>query len=240
MSWIQKLIKECGGKPSEGKKDKNFYPTLKLFVTVGPPGIGKTTWVENNLKNRNPYIVSRDDIIEEVAIKVGWDVEDIFVVPDKNSKVGSVHEKYGTVIPAPPWIPWHKHVFTNVQSSNEEIHSLFKKKSRDAVRYERDIVFDMTNMHASARSKCLLAVKGFEKRYEKILIVFKFDDIEDTILKISKSRKKNIPESTIKKMMRRYEKPSLDEGFDKIVEVDNRDKLSKIVDSLSRDHEVDT
>lgn len=43
----------------------------KIYVLVGPPSVGKSTWIKNTFKSE-PYIISRDNIVDQVADELGW------------------------------------------------------------------------------------------------------------------------------------------------------------------------
>lgn len=44
-------------------------PVNNLYILVGPPGIGKSTWISNNFNPKNVYIISYDSAKEEVLKK---------------------------------------------------------------------------------------------------------------------------------------------------------------------------
>ena len=47
----------------EGILMREFDETRKnIFVLVGPPSVGKSTWIRNHFGDDNPYIINRDDI----------------------------------------------------------------------------------------------------------------------------------------------------------------------------------
>lgn len=75
----------------------------KIFVLVGPPSVGKSTWVANMFREP-PYIIDRDSIVEQVAESRGWTYDDMFVTPPVDAKIGEFDEKYGYVREAPPWM----------------------------------------------------------------------------------------------------------------------------------------
>ena len=39
----------------------------KIYVLVGPPSVGKSTWIKNTFTDTKPYIINRDDLAEQVA-----------------------------------------------------------------------------------------------------------------------------------------------------------------------------
>ena len=38
----------------------------RIFVLVGPPSVGKSTWIKNTFRDTIPYVINRDDIVEQV------------------------------------------------------------------------------------------------------------------------------------------------------------------------------
>ena len=65
----------------------------KIYVLVGPPSVGKSTWVKDNAPDS--YIISRDDIVEKVAGEYGWTYDDMFFSPSQEEKIGDESKKYG-------------------------------------------------------------------------------------------------------------------------------------------------
>ena len=48
-----------------------------IWVLVGPPSVGKSTWINKTFGESKPYIINRDDIAEKVAEEYGWTYDDI-------------------------------------------------------------------------------------------------------------------------------------------------------------------
>ena len=76
-----------------------------IWVLVGPPSVGKSTWIKNNFE-QPPYVISRDDLVEVIASKLGWTYDDMFTAPPRDYKLGDSDEEWGTVIKSPPWMGW--------------------------------------------------------------------------------------------------------------------------------------
>ena len=78
----------------------------KIYVLVGPPSVGKSTWIKS-LDDSNIVVINRDEIVEEVAEKNGLTYDEMFLNPSpETSEIGDVDPKYGEVIEAPPHMPW--------------------------------------------------------------------------------------------------------------------------------------
>ncbi len=213
---------------------------LNLFVLVGPPSVGKSSWINDTFIDKEPYIINRDDVVENVASSYGWTYDDMFVSPPPDAEEGSTDEKYGTVVKSPPWMTWQPLSFDKVIGANNEIQKLFGEKVSGAVPSGKDIVVDMTNMNAGARKRALESVKATEGAYKKIAVVFEFEGAEDFIKRVAASRaeaakrmgkSKTIPDDAFNRMFGAFEKVDPAEGFDEIVSVDNRELLQKLANS---------
>ena len=73
--------------------------------------------------------------------------------------------------------------------------------------------------------------------FEKIAVVFEFQGIEDSILKVAekraekeklKGKSKTIPASVLQNMFKRFSRPTKNEGYDEIISVDKRALLRKL------------
>lgn len=206
----------------------------KIFVLVGPPSVGKSTWVANMFREP-PYIIDRDSIVEQVAESRGWTYDDMFVTPPVDVKIGEFDEKYGYVREAPPWMGWTKTAFSKVVQANGEVQAKFSQKVDAAVGSDKDIVVDMTNMTPAARKQALKTVKGHD--YEKIAVVFEFEGAEEFIKKVAQKRaeaakrmgkSKTISPAVYDRMFGSFSRPTPAEGFDQIISIDNRELLKQL------------
>ena len=236
-------------------KEQEEQGAKKIFVLVGPPSVGKSTWIKNTFGDIDPYIINRDVIAEKIAEGYGWTYDDMFVnpsviPPDGEKEVehedGTIekkphHSKYGLVDPAPSYMTWPgapKQVYSKVMEANGKVHSDHMANFNAAKDSGQDIVVDMTNMDAAARGRALNAIKGREGEYEKIAVDFKYPSPEIVAAVAEKrnqeakkhGKSKTIDLKLIKGMISRYEPPSMEEGFDEIVSVDNTEMLKKIAE----------
>jgi len=211
----------------------------RIFVLVGPPSVGKSTWIKNTFGDTNPYVINRDDIVEKVAASYNWTYNDMFVTPPEDAVIGESDPKYGEVITPPSWMTWAKSIFSLVIEANGKVQEAFNQRVSGAAPSGQDVVVDMTNMNAAARARAMAAIEGRQDDYEKIAVDFKFEGAEDVIMRVAQKRaeaaarmgkSKTIPPAAMQRMMGAYEAPSLDEGFDSIVEVDNREILRDLAD----------
>jgi|APGre2960657373_1045057.scaffolds.fasta_scaffold00201_34 predicted kinase len=222
--WMESLMNQMGIKIEK----------KKLFVLVGPPAVGKSTWIKNTFKNK-PYIINRDEIVDRVASSIGMTYDDMFVSPKPEEELGTENKKYGTVVKSPDFMKWQPLSYSDVLEANKKINKLLKDSMSNATKADSDIVVDMTNMTVDARKQALNIISGSD--YKKIAVVFNFQGAEDIIKIISKKRSeeikanngsKTIPDHVLDRMMHSFQIVSLEEGFDEVVNVDNIDMLAKL------------
>jgi predicted kinase len=155
----------------------------KIYVLIGPPNCGKTTWTRQFLsKEKESYdIISSDDIIEDLCKSEG------------------INYSQG----------WAKYI--------GRATSMMKQNFADAVKNNRNIIYDQTNMGSKKRKSIL---QGLDN-YEKIAVVFDCDT--KTLFERNRKRAeqtgKFIPEDVIINMLKAYISPTKEEGFTKIIKV---------------------
>jgi hypothetical protein len=237
-SYLKKLIRESLNAIFEADSDGE---KRKMIVLVGPPSVGKSTWIKSNFPNA--YIINRDDIVEKVAASYGWSYDDIYVTPPSDAEIGDVDEKFGNVIPAPEWMTWTKTVFDKVKEANEKIKPLMNYRMSGAHDSDQDVVVDLTHMTKSERDMTMQDLESGGDEYYKVAVDFKFKGAEDVIKRVSEKRAeaakrmgkpKTIPSASFDRMFSSYEEPTKDEGFDEIISVDNIENLKR---ALSDDGE---
>jgi hypothetical protein len=214
----------------------------KIFVLVGPPSVGKSTWIKNTFTNINPYIINRDDLVEQVAEEYGWTYDDLFITPPQDSKLGDVSEKYGQIIKSPDYMTWAPLSYDKVLEANGKVATLFNKRVADAKGGD-NIVVDMTNMNAGSRKSALKPIEGLEDEYTKIAVVFNFKGAEDIIKKVAMKRaeeakamgkSKTIPAAAFDRMFSSFQEVSPEEGFDEVINIDNTSKLKELIGESMR------
>jgi hypothetical protein len=219
---------------------ENAEGKRKIFVLVGPPSVGKSTWIKNTFHDE-PYIINRDGIVDRVAGSLQMTYDDMFMFPASNSQVGDIHPKYGQVFPSPAFMTWQPLSYDKIVQANNQINATLRQRISRAVESGQDIVVDMTNMNAKARKSALEAVKGHEEVFHKVAVIFPFQGSEDVIKKVAAKRakevrdaggSKTIPDSAFDRMFSSFEEVSPSEGFDDIVMYDNRELLSNLAQGL--------
>jgi ferritin len=210
-----------------------------LYILVGPPSVGKSTWIKNNFPDA--FVISRDDIVNEVASELGLTYDDLFDSPDQSLEIGHTDSKFGTVIERPPYLPKFlpEKVWDKITTANGDIHKRFLQRIQDAKTSGNDVIVDMTNMNARSRENML---KTFND-YHKTAVDFNFQGkgVLDAIKEISRRRaeeikekggSKTIPDHVFDSMVSRYEEPSISEGFDEVIKVDDRERILSIVPKI--------
>ncbi len=211
----------------------------KIYVLVGPPSVGKSTWVKQTFKDVEPYIINRDDLAEKVAEQYGWTYDDMFITPPDGSVEGDTSDKYGVVVKAPSYMNWPgapKVVYDRVVEANGKVQKLFNERVAGA-KGQDNIVVDMTNMNSGSRKSALKAIEGSESDYQKVAVVFNFKGAEDIIKSVAQKRaeeakkigkSKTISAEVMDRMFKNYQEVSPEEGFDEIINQDNTEELKKL------------
>lgn len=205
----------------------NHLNKREIVVLVGPPAVGKSTYVKNKFPKNSVFLVSRDDIVDEVSGSMGMTYDDMFENPPDDATVGKLlpgKEKFGFVLEAPAWMKWAKRVFSNIQDANNLINKKLEERFKDAVDSGKHVVVDMTNMTVGARKSALKYVEG--KDFFKRAVVFTLQDSNlPELLRRMKARSefiksqggsKTIGEDVINRMIKSFQQIGPEEGFDKV------------------------
>ncbi len=229
--------KVLAGILKEQDENQNVEKQKKIFVLVGPPSVGKSTWIKSNFKDVEYYIISRDDIVENVANHFGWTYDDLYVSPPDDTPIGTIDPKYGEVVVSPKGKYMEALSYVKVLEANEIVRKRFDDRLYHAKFYDIVIV-DMTNMSKDSRKNSLRSIKSKSEEYKKIAVVFKFKGIEDIIAKVAQKRyelektmgiSKSISSASFERMFKSFQEISPSEGFDEIIDVDNTEILRNII-----------
>ena len=150
-----------------------------LYVLVGVPGSGKTTWIGRQMFDwTNTVIVSTDHHVEQYAQSVGKTYSEVF------------KDYMPTAV------------------------DLMSKTAVDAFKNNKVVIWDQTSTSVSTRAKKLRMAPA---HYKKVAVVFATPrkDIHDKYLN---RPGKEIPSEVVQDMIDKFVYPTLDEGFDKIID----------------------
>lgn len=169
-----------------------------LYVLIGPPGVGKSSWIKKHFSDKQHKIISRDQIIEKIIFKhYGFTAAELYA----------------------------KERGPEAQKALDELDTVFQSVVMGVLDERPDnVIVDMMNADKKSRSKILDLVKGKYPEYKLIAVKFAFQGYEDKVIASDAERAKKHPErkaidpSYILGVMDRIkaDPPTTDEGFDEI------------------------
>lgn len=150
-----------------------------LYVLVGVPGSGKTTWIGKQMFDwTNTVIVSTDNHVEQYAQSVGKTYSEVF-------------KDYMPIA-----------------------LDLMTKTAVDAFKNNKVVIWDQTSTTAKTRARKLRMTPS---HYKKVAVVFKTPAPEQHAKMLDRPGK-NIPDEIVQDMINRFEYPTAEEGFDRIID----------------------
>ena len=161
----------------------------KCIMLIGLPGVGKTTWLQDNMdilpprtdSGYPPYVASSDFFIEEVAKVLGTTYSEIFP-----PIIGYAERAFG------------KYVATLAFNGY-------------------DFIVDRTNLHPKSRREVMDRVmKNAKEEYQFEAIVFKTPDPTTHTNRLCGRHGKYISDEVMNKMKKIYTPPTNAEGFTNI------------------------
>ena len=148
----------------------------KMYMVIGAPGCGKSTYIQNHLKE-NEIVISRD----KIRFSLLKDTDEYF-------------------------------------SKEKEVYNEFIKQINTAIADNKDFYVDQTSLNAAARNKLF---SRLTKKPNEIIGIY-FTTPLDTILQRNAQRtgRALVPEDAVVNMFNSLTRPTLDEGFTEILEVE--------------------
>lgn len=106
-----------------------------------------------------------------------------------------------------------------IRFSFDEMHCFrlaeFMRPALEAIREGKSVILDTTNLRVNVRAKILQAVTDIQCRK---VVVYMNTPLEECIRR-NAAREAHLPEHVIQSTYRALEKPTLEEGWDEIMEV---------------------
>lgn len=148
----------------------------KMYMVIGAPGCGKSTYIQNHLKE-NELVISRDKI-----------------------RFGMLNDN------------------DEYFSKEKEVYNEFIKQINAAIAADTTFYVDQTSLNAAARNKLFSRLK---KKPDKVIGIY-FTTSLDIILQRNAQRtgRALVPEDAVINMFNSLTKPTFEEGFDEILEVE--------------------
>lgn len=206
---------------------ENHSRKREIVVLVGPPAIGKSTFIKNKYPQGSSIVVSRDDIVDEVSSSLGLQYDHMFEVPPKEAEIGKEvlgREALGKVIEAPAWMTWTEKVYQNVLRANNLINSKLEQRFKDSISSNKHIIVDMTNMNANARKNSLKYAIGKDLFKRAVVFTMSESDLPELLSRMkirsdsirSRGGSKTIGEDVVDRMIKSFQKITPEEDFDKV------------------------
>lgn len=210
----------------------------EIYILIGPGAIGKTTYITNiGFPKEKLAIISRDEIVESICKKYEVTNDELFLYPPHNATPGELiigQEQYGKVIESPAIVAHlHPFSFETINSYNVEIHEIYYDKFREACENPAIdyIILDRVHMRLEERQKYFPYIESNRKDFFVTATLFNFQDADtlDIIGLTSQIRTermkqegvhvRSVPQSVQENMLKFYVEPTLEEGFDSIVNI---------------------
>lgn len=148
----------------------------KVYVLVGVPGSGKSTWASNQEWAKDCVYVSTDVIVEKFAA-------------EQNKTYSEVFEKF---MPDAVDLMVDQVLLAKLQN--------------------KDIIWDQTSTTVLSRKKKFRMLP----KYKHIAVVFKTPPENELMKRLASRPGKTIPWTVVSDMIKNFEMPTIEEGYDEI------------------------
>ena len=130
--------------------------------------------------------------------------------------------------------------FTKLSELNKEVEDTLDKNLDYAIRKKHNIIIDMTNNNEYNRRFMINKLQSNKQYYKTIAVIFNDGGkgMEDVLINVNRKRDlmlakdgkdKSISDDTIRKFVSSYEPPTKSEGIDKIIYIDTKKRLEKMI-----------
>lgn len=166
----------CGCNSCGDKHLKESTGNKILYVLIGPPASGKTTWIKQNIiaKNLDYAIVSRDDLLlNKIHPKYGIGGKELYgTKPPETAKVGDVDPQHGEIFLSPYS---GKPRYKKYHDINSELDTYEQEAKQEALSHDV-IVVDKLNLSPDQRKDALNIVRS-NPEYKKVAVIL-YPDLE--------------------------------------------------------------
>lgn len=193
-------------------------------ILIGIPCSGKTTFRNNSYNENDIFVISRDDIRNQLIEEYKIPYQDMFKKPKEEDPI--LHPLYGVKTQDGQW--------SNIQKMNADFKERFEEVKQQAVKEiqrEKRIVVDLTNTTKQDRQY----IKDLFKDVDGITFnafIFEFERNISLIKKQNQVRgDKNenvIPDFVFDDFVNKFEHVTEEEGFDNIKGIDGLKGLKNI------------
>lgn len=219
----------------------------KIIVMVGLPASGKSTYINDRLNGHSAnYIISDDDITNEVANEVGFTYNEMFYEPEAHMDDGHIHPKYGEVITIDLETKKRLKIkgqkcYKRLYHTKEEEYRRLQNRFKESLQQHKPIIIDMPNLTIESRETIIDEILKYKDQHQIVTVEhveFKYGDItllqniaELRRLKVEKEGgTKTIPKEVYEYMDSIYTPVCTSEKHvNNIIIVDNEKPLTRIL-----------
>ena len=131
----------------------------KLIIMVGQPSVGKSTTVNSMGGDKNNYVISRNDIVMQVAKENGLSYNELFLRPLEETPIGQKEkerEKYGKKIEVYDMETTEVlycafECIDKLTGPQGVVQQRMNQRIKEALNQPKDIIVDMTMLTANER-----------------------------------------------------------------------------------------
>lgn len=192
-------------------------------ILVGIPCSGKTTFRNNSYNQNDIFVISRDDIRNELIQEYEIPYQDMFKKPKDEDPL--IHPVYGIKTQSGNW--------SNIEKMNADFNERFEYRKEQAVKEiekGKRIVVDLTNTTKSERKEIIDLFKNVDNvSFNAFIFEFErnFELIKETNQIRGQKNENVIPDFVFDNFIDKFENVDLTEGFDNIKGIDGLKGLKK-------------